>query len=161
FGFDERDVWTLFHSYAFDFSVWELFGALVHGGRLVIVPHWTAREPSALHALLVREGVTVLNQTPSAFVQLAQVDGEYELKTLRAVIFGGERLEPASIARWAEGARAKGVLPALVNMYGITETTVHVTYRELDEAALRAGRSVIGAPLADLTLQVLDGDLNR
>ncbi|WP_323118645.1 non-ribosomal peptide synthetase, partial [Burkholderia alba] len=161
FRFDERDVWTLFHSYAFDFSVWEIFGALVHGGRLVIVPHWTAREPAAFHALLRDERVTVLNQTPSAFVQLTQADPDNTLDTLRAVVFGGERLDPASIARWADGARARGVLPALVNMYGITETTVHVTHRDLDEAALREARSVIGAPLDDLTLQVLDGDLNR
>ncbi|MFM0472398.1 condensation domain-containing protein, partial [Paraburkholderia strydomiana] len=123
FAFDAQDVWTLFHSYAFDFSVWEIFGALVHGARLVIVPHWSTREPAAFHALLRKERVTVLNQTPSAFVQLIQTDDANTLDSLRAVIFGGERLEPASLARWAEGARRKGVLPALVNMYGITETT--------------------------------------
>ncbi|MFM0530011.1 condensation domain-containing protein, partial [Paraburkholderia strydomiana] len=95
------------------------------------------------------------------FVQLIQTDDGNTLDSLRAVIFGGERLEPSSLARWAEGARRKGVLPALVNMYGITETTVHVTHRTLDEAALRDGRSVIGAPLDDLTLHVLDADLNR
>ncbi|WP_114811402.1 non-ribosomal peptide synthetase, partial [Paraburkholderia kururiensis] len=161
FGFNEQDVWTLFHSYAFDFSVWEMFGALVHGGRLVIVPHWTAREPSAFHALLKQEGVTVLNQTPSAFAQLTQADRDNTLTTLRTVVFGGERLEPATIARWAQGAKEKGVLPSLLNMYGITETTVHVTCRLLDEAALNAGRSVIGAPLDDLTLHVLDADMNR
>ncbi|MFM0381669.1 AMP-binding protein, partial [Paraburkholderia strydomiana] len=161
FAFDAQDVWTLFHSYAFDFSVWEIFGALVHGARLVIVPHWSAREPAAFHALLRKEQVTVLNQTPSAFVQLIQTDDGNTLDSLRVVIFGGERLEPSSLARWADGARRKGVLPALVNMYGITETTVHVTHRTLDEAALRDGRSVIGAPLDDLTLHVLDADLNR
>ncbi|MFM0478872.1 AMP-binding protein, partial [Paraburkholderia strydomiana] len=161
FAFDAQDVWTLFHSYAFDFSVWEIFGALVHGARLVIVPHWSTREPAAFHALLRKERVTVLNQTPSAFVQLIQTDDANTLDSLRAVIFGGERLEPASLARWAEGARRKGTLPALVNMYGITETTVHVTHRTLDEAALRDGRSVIGAALDDLTLHVLDADLNR
>ncbi|WP_243672459.1 amino acid adenylation domain-containing protein, partial [Paraburkholderia kirstenboschensis] len=161
FAFDAQDVWTLFHSYAFDFSVWEIFGALVHGARLVIVPHWSAREPTSFHALLRKEQVTVLNQTPSAFVQLIQADDGNTLDSLRAVIFGGERLEPASLARWAEGARRKGVLPALVNMYGITETTVHVTHRTLDEAALHEARSVIGAPLDDLTLHVLDADLNR
>ncbi|WP_143298032.1 AMP-binding protein, partial [Burkholderia pseudomallei] len=66
FGFDERDVWTLFHSYGFDFSVWEMWGALLHGGRLVIVPTEVTRTPSAFFALLCAEGVTVLNQTPSA-----------------------------------------------------------------------------------------------
>jgi len=161
FAFDAQDVWTLFHSYAFDFSVWEIFGALVHGARLVIVPHWSTREPAAFHALLRKERVTVLNQTPSAFVQLIQTDDGNTLDSLRAVIFGGERLEPSSLARWADGARRKGTLPALVNMYGITETTVHVTHRTLNEAALRDGRSVIGAPLDDLTLHVLDADLNR
>ncbi|TGU02007.1 amino acid adenylation domain-containing protein, partial [bacterium M00.F.Ca.ET.155.01.1.1] len=161
FAFNAQDVWTLFHSYAFDFSVWEMFGALVHGARLVIVPHWSAREPAAFHALLREQQVTVLNQTPSAFMQLTQADEGNTLDSLRAVIFGGERLEPASLTRWADGARRKGVLPALVNMYGITETTVHVTHRTLDDAALREARSVIGAPLDDLTLHVLDADLNR
>ncbi|WP_035570972.1 condensation domain-containing protein, partial [Paraburkholderia graminis] len=88
-------------------------------------------------------------------------DDDNTLDSLRVVIFGGERLEPASLARWADGARRKGVLPALVNMYGITETTVHVTHRALDEPALRDARSVIGAPLDDLTLHVLDADMNR
>ncbi|MET3244945.1 amino acid adenylation domain-containing protein [Burkholderia sp. OAS925] len=161
FAFDSSDVWTLFHSYAFDFSVWEIFGALVHGARLVIVPHWSAREPAAFHALLRKERVTVLNQTPSAFTQLTHADDDNTLDSLRVVIFGGERLEPASLARWADGARRKGVLPSLVNMYGITETTVHVTHRTLDDAALHDARSVIGAPLDDLTLHVLDADMNR
>ncbi|WP_413657759.1 amino acid adenylation domain-containing protein [Paraburkholderia phenoliruptrix] len=160
FAFSAADVWTLFHSYAFDFSVWEIFGALVHGARLVIVPHWSTREPAAFHALLREQRVTVLNQTPSAFAQLTQADEGNTLASLRAVIFGGERLEPASLARWADGARRQGVLPALVNMYGITETTVHVTHRALDEASLREARSVIGAPLDDLALHVLDADLN-
>ncbi|MCX4160100.1 MULTISPECIES: non-ribosomal peptide synthetase [Paraburkholderia] len=161
FAFDAHDVWTLFHSYAFDFSVWEIFGALVHGGRLVIVPHWTAREPAAFHRLIRDERVTVLNQTPSAFTQLIHEDENNTLDSLRAVIFGGERLDPAALVRWADGARARGVLPALVNMYGITETTVHVTHRDIDAAALRDARSVIGAALDDLTLHVLDADLNR
>ncbi|MGH8782250.1 amino acid adenylation domain-containing protein, partial [Paraburkholderia sp.] len=161
FAFDANDVWTLFHSYAFDFSVWEIFGALVHGARLVIVPHWTAREPAAFHQLIRAERVSVLNQTPSAFTQLIRVDENNTLDSLRAVIFGGERLDPAALARWADAAQTRGVLPALVNMYGITETTVHVTHRDLDSAALRDARSVIGAPLDDLTLNVLDADLNR
>ncbi|HSU80949.1 MAG TPA: amino acid adenylation domain-containing protein, partial [Thermoanaerobaculia bacterium] len=161
-GFDGTDVWTLFHSYAFDFSVWEIWGALLHGGRLVIVPYWVSRSPADFHALLVRERVTVLNQTPSAFRQLAWIDEELaggkgapgEL-ALRYVIFGGEALELQSLASWFE--RHGDARPRLVNMYGITETTVHVTYREISRGDLQAARgSVIGRPIPDLTLHVLD-----
>ncbi|WP_264936029.1 AMP-binding protein, partial [Streptomyces sp. A012304] len=127
FGFGPDDVWTLFHSYAFDFSVWELWGALLHGGRLVVVPFETSRSPEAFLRLLVEQRVTVLNQTPSAFYQLMRADRESpgsEL-ALRTVVFGGEALEPARLADWY--ARHADDAPVLVNMYGITETTVHVT----------------------------------
>ncbi|HTG35649.1 MAG TPA: non-ribosomal peptide synthase/polyketide synthase [Thermoanaerobaculia bacterium] len=159
-GFGERDVWTLFHSFAFDFSVWEIWGALLHGGRLVIVPYWESRSPADFHALLVREGVTVLNQTPSAFRQLAQADGEAteEVRAalaLRLVIFGGEALEPASMAPWFE--RHGDETPRMINMYGITETTVHVTWRQVTRADLAApARSPIGRAIPDLRLAVLD-----
>ncbi|MHA7332277.1 AMP-binding protein, partial [Burkholderia pseudomallei] len=178
FGFDERDVWTLFHSYGFDFSVWEMWGALLHGGRLVIVPTEVTRTPSAFFALLCAEGVTVLNQTPSAFQALmsaqeereeaalkADVDAEAEAAgnieranvvahRLRYVIFGGEALEPRTLASWyaRHGERTQ-----LVNMYGITETTVHVTYCALRaEDAMRLGASPIGVRIPDLQLYVLD-----
>ncbi|HYG61612.1 MAG TPA: amino acid adenylation domain-containing protein, partial [Thermoanaerobaculia bacterium] len=157
FGFDGADVWTLFHSYAFDFSVWEIWGALLYGGRLVIVPYRVSRSPADFHALLAREKVTVLNQTPSAFRQLSWIDQEREPGTLalRLVIFGGEALELQSLAPWLD--RYGDARPRLVNMYGITETTVHVTYREISRADLQAGRgSVIGRPIPDLTLHVLD-----
>ena len=161
YRFGAEDVWTLFHSYAFDFSVWELFGALAHGGRLVVVPHWTARDAEAFHALLGAERVTVLNQTPSAFLPLMQVDlaAPQPVETLRVVIFGGEKLEPASLRRWLE---ERGVAaPAVINMYGITETTVHVSYRPLELMDMVAGkRSVIGVPISDLSLRVLDGGMN-
>ncbi|HKH43314.1 MAG TPA: amino acid adenylation domain-containing protein, partial [Thermoanaerobaculia bacterium] len=161
FGFGERDVWTLFHSYAFDFSVWEIWGALLYGGRLVVVPWEVSRSPEQLLGLLVQEGVTVLNQTPSAFAQLAQADaGRGGVRTdLRFVIFGGEALDPASLEPWF--ARHGDAQPRLVNMYGITETTVHVTYRPLSVADARGEhRSVIGVPIADLSLAVLDRSLN-
>ncbi|HEV8169581.1 MAG TPA: amino acid adenylation domain-containing protein, partial [Pyrinomonadaceae bacterium] len=158
FDFSQRDVWTLFHSYAFDFSVWELWGALVHGGRLVIVPYFVSRTPEAFRELLHREGVTVLNQTPSAFRQLMFVEesaGEAERLNLRLVIFGGEALEPQTLRPWLE--RYGDERPQLVNMYGITETTVHVTYRRIRMADLESGRrSVIGDAILDLHVYVLD-----
>ncbi|HEX6863771.1 MAG TPA: amino acid adenylation domain-containing protein, partial [Thermoanaerobaculia bacterium] len=152
FEFNEKDVWTLFHSYAFDFSVWEIWGALLYGGRLVVVPWEVSRSPELFLDLLVRERVTVLNQTPSAFAQLAQADVETDL---RLVIFGGEALDPASLRPWF--ARHGETQPRLVNMYGITETTVHVTYRPLTAAD---DRSVIGVPIPDLSLAVVDPGLN-
>jgi amino acid adenylation domain-containing protein len=154
FEFDASDVWTLFHSVCFDFSVWELWGALVYGGRLVVVPYWVSREPEAFYELLREERVTVLNQTPSAFRQLMKVDeavgGELGL---RVVIFGGEALEMSTLRGWFE--RHGEERPRLVNMYGITETTVHVTYRELSARDTEGG-SVIGGALGDLTVYVLD-----
>ena len=150
------DVWTLFHSYAFDFSVWELWGALAHGGQLVVVPYWVSRSPEAFYELLLRERVTVLNQTPAAFRQLlwaAPASPGSDDLALRLVLFGGEALEPASLAPWF--ARHGDRRPALVNLYGITETTVHVTWQPLravravqaaDSASLLAA-SPIGRPL--------------
>ncbi|MBO1419756.1 amino acid adenylation domain-containing protein, partial [Streptomyces sp. FH025] len=162
FGFDERDVWTLFHSYTFDFSVWELWGPLLHGGRLVVVPEDTARSPEDFLRLLADERVTVLNQTPSAFHPLARADAEHpELSrrlTLRTVVFGGEALDVTRLADWYE--RHPEDAPRLVNMYGITETTVHVTHAELDRAsATLGGPGPIGTGIPDLRLYVLDGDL--
>ncbi|HKI05604.1 MAG TPA: amino acid adenylation domain-containing protein, partial [Thermoanaerobaculia bacterium] len=164
FGFDANDVWTLFHSVAFDFSVWEIWGALAHGGCLVVVPYWVSRSPEAFLDLLAQERVTVLSQTPSAFRQLVQADaaaaarGRSSELPLRQVIFGGEALELASLAPWI--ARRGDERPRLINMYGITETTVHVTCRPITRADVEAGRgSVIGEPIPDLQVYVLDGHL--
>ena len=156
FDFSSRDVWTLFHSYAFDFSVWELWGALLHGGRVVVVPYFVSRTPEAFRVLLREEGVTVLNQTPSAFRQLMFAEESAErLTALRLVIFGGEVLELQSLRPWLQ--RYGDEQPQLVNMYGITETTVHVTCRRIRLADLESGRgSVIGAALPDLRVYVLD-----
>ncbi|WP_432668446.1 amino acid adenylation domain-containing protein [Pseudomonas umsongensis] len=159
FNFGADDVWTLFHSYAFDFSVWELFGALCTGGRLVIVPYYISREPQAFHRLLCDEGVTVLNQTPTAFRQLLPIAcASPRSLALRQVIFGGEALEVASLRSWFE--RFGDQQPTLVNMYGITETTVHVTYRAIRLADLDAkAQSPIGLPIRDLRWYLLDSQL--
>ena len=157
FGFNAGDVWSLFHSFAFDFSVWEMWGALLYGGRLVIVPYQVSRDPSAFYHLLCAQGVTVLNQTPSAFRQLIAVSTQVrQPHALRTVIFGGEALEFERLRPWF--AQHGDTRPQLVNMYGITETTVHVTYQpitagDLDQAQ---GRSRIGQPLLDLQLYILD-----
>ncbi|MGV9856153.1 amino acid adenylation domain-containing protein [Streptomyces sp. NPDC003442] len=160
FGFGPDDVWTLFHSYAFDFSVWELWGPLLHGGRLVVVAYTVSRSPAEFLRLLERERVTVLNQTPSAFYQLIQADAEnpgHDL-ALRYVVFGGEALDPRRLAGWYE--RHPDDVPELVNMYGITETTVHVTHIPLRAgSAERHGPGAIGGPVPGLRAYVLDGAL--
>ncbi|WP_440671053.1 non-ribosomal peptide synthetase DhbF [Bacillus subtilis] len=159
FRFSSGDIWTMFHSYAFDFSVWEIWGPLLHGGRLVIVPHHVSRSPEAFMRLLVKEGVTVLNQTPSAFYQFMQAEREQpdlgQALSLRYVIFGGEALELSRLEDWYN--RHPENRPQLINMYGITETTVHVSYIELERsmAALRAN-SLIGCGIPDLGVYVLD-----
>ena len=162
FRFGADDVWTLFHSFAFDFSVWEIWGALLYGGRVVVVPHATSRSPADFLRLLAREGVTVLNQTPAAFYQLMQADRESSelghALALRYVIFGGEALELRRLDEWYQ--RHSDSAPVLVNMYGITETTVHVSYIALDRAAVTANAgSLIGRGIADLRVYVLDGGL--
>jgi amino acid adenylation domain-containing protein len=161
FGFGPKDVWTLFHSYAFDFSVWEIWGALLYGGRLVVVPYEVSRSPKEFCKLLADEKITVLNQTPSAFYQLIQAEEhgatEKEL-ALRLVIFGGEALELKYLKPWFK--RHGDKKPQLVNMYGITETTVHVTYRPISWKDVESGQgSVIGEPIPDLQLYVLNGNL--
>lgn len=160
YDFRAGDVWTLFHSYAFDFSVWEIWGALAYGGTLVIVPAETARSPRDFHALLREHRVTVLNQTPSAFYALIAADAKEtaELSTLRYVIFGGEQLDPKRLEAWFD--RYGEEQPGLVNMYGITETTVHVTHHRVTRADAGAPLSPIGLPLADLAIYLLDAHLH-
>jgi amino acid adenylation domain-containing protein/FkbM family methyltransferase len=161
FQFDANDVWTFFHSYAFDFSVWEMWGALLYGGRLIIVPYWVSRDPSAFYTLLTEQQVTVLNQTPSAFRQLMRVEeladtGESKL-SLRLVILGGEALVLPSLQPWFE--RHGDQFPQVVNMYGITETTVHVSYQPLTIVDLNRRGSIIGRPIPDLQVYILDKHL--
>ncbi|WP_330873052.1 amino acid adenylation domain-containing protein [Xanthomonas fragariae] len=156
FDFNAHDTWALFHSFAFDFSVWEIWGALLHGGRLLVVPQQITRSPKECYALLCQVGVTVLNQTPSAFRQLiAAQETQTQAHCLRVVIFGGEALEPGMLKPWY--GMPQNAATQLVNMYGITETTVHVTYYSLSPTdAQSSGVSPIGRRIPDLRLYVLD-----
>ncbi|GAB2660328.1 non-ribosomal peptide synthetase [Nocardia goodfellowii] len=156
--FGAGDVWAWCHSQAFDFSVWEIWGALLYGGRVVVVPWDVVRTPAQLWDLVVEAGVTVLNQTPSAFHALAEARaaGGRTQSALRMVIFGGEALNPAHLDRWYSAGDGG---PALVNMYGITETTVHVTKLDLVAAHGARGGSPIGTPLANMRVYVLDSGL--
>ncbi|TCJ94953.1 amino acid adenylation domain-containing protein [Nocardia alba] len=158
-GFGSEDVWTLFHSSAFDFSVWELWGPLLHGGRLIVVPQAVTRSPAQFLDLLAEHRVTVLSQTPSAFAELARADAE-RIGTplaLRLIVFGGEALEPARLAEWYHAHADDS--PRLVNMYGITETTVHVTHLTLGVAHAQTAASAIGRGLPGLDVYVLDSAL--
>jgi tyrocidine synthetase-3 len=158
FDFNNDDVWTLFHSYCFDFSVWEMYGALLYGGKLVIIPGMTAKDPGQYWQVLVQEKVTVLNQTPSAFYALSNYWENHagERIHLRYVIFGGEALKPLQLKKWAN----KYPHVKLINMFGITETTVHVTYKEIGDREIRLNISNIGKPIPTLTTYILDKNLN-
>jgi amino acid adenylation domain-containing protein len=159
YRFGPADVWTMFHSYAFDFSVWELWGALLYGGRLVVPPLWTTRSPEALAELLAAEQVTVFNATPTLFVSVQdELIRSGDDLALRYVVFGGEALRPSALRPWYRRFRDGGA--TLVNMYGITETTVHVTYRPLVAKDFERDVSPIGEPIPDLELHLLDQHLN-
>ncbi|QOD83521.1 non-ribosomal peptide synthetase [Chromobacterium haemolyticum] len=155
FAFGPDDVWSLFHSYAFDFSVWEIWGPLLFGGTCLVVPYWVSRSPEAFADWLQQHRVSVLNQTPAAFRQLIPAAAAHALPDLRLVIFGGEALELASLEPWFQ--QRGDQRPELVNMYGITETTVHVTQRAIRQADLDARKGqVIGPPIPDLAFHLLD-----
>ncbi|MGH3806072.1 MAG: amino acid adenylation domain-containing protein, partial [Pseudonocardiaceae bacterium] len=155
FGFGADDVWTLFHSYAFDFSVWEIWGPLLHGGRLVVVPYEVSRSPGRFLRLLAREGVTVLNQIPSAFSQLTQADQDdprvERSLALRTVVIAGEACPAGLVAAWSVGRR-------MVNAYGPTETTVFVTMSDPLSAATSLPPP-IGRPIANTRVFVVDAGL--
>ncbi|MDA1677504.1 non-ribosomal peptide synthetase [Bacillus cereus group sp. TH152-1LC] len=165
FEFDHTDVWTMYHSYAFDFSVWEIWGALFFGGKLLIVPNFVCKSAESFYNLLKEEKITVLNQTPSAFQQLTNHIDDMKSEDLglklRYVIFGGEQLNFNILSPWYEklGERC----PEMINMYGITETTVHATFKRVTERDLKAQATTegsnIGNPLPDLSLFVLDNNL--
>lgn len=155
FDFNKDDVWTLFHSLAFDFSVWEWCGALCYGGTLVIVPYAISRSPEQFYQLIADEKVTVLNQTPSAFYELIEMDQQKSLSlSLRVIIFGGEKLEYRRLYDWFK--KYDEHCPKLINMYGITEGTIHVTFHRVSQNDLNRQESIIGQSLPHMKAYVLD-----
>ncbi|MGE5343972.1 MAG: amino acid adenylation domain-containing protein [Candidatus Omnitrophota bacterium] len=154
FDFDNRDIWTMFHSFNFDFSVWEMYGALLYGGKLIVVPKMVTRDPGEFLKILKRDQVTVLNQTPSAFYNLIEEELKFDKEelSLRYVIFGGEALKPVKLEKWKE----KYPDTTLVNMFGITETTVHVTYKKIGDEDIRHDISNIGVPIPTMTAYIMD-----
>ena len=161
FNFNAHDVGVLFHSYAFDFSVWEIWASLLYGGCLVIPSQEQTRDPVLFYQLVLDQQVTVLNQTPSAFQAFMQEDQARanKISTLHYIIFGGEALKIENLAAWWE--KYGDTHPCLINMYGITETTVHVTYQLLQQTDLLLQKiSTIGKPLGDLSVYIVDRYLN-
>ena len=158
FDFTEQDVWTLFHYYGFDFSVWEIWGALLFGGKVLVVPKQATLNPEAFANLLVEEKVTVLNQVPSTFdqVRVHLLKKTVASVHIRYIIFGGAKLIPSTLRGW----KARFPSTRLINMYGITETTVHVTYKEISEKEIEQGISNIGGPIPTLRCYILDANLN-
>jgi amino acid adenylation domain-containing protein len=148
------DVWTLFHSSAFDFSVWEIWGCLLTGGRLVVVPFWVSRSPEEFQALLADEKVTVLSQTPSAFGQLLRA--EPAQLTVRLIVFGGEPLDIRMLLPWFDRHPESGC--RVVNMFGITETTVHVTAEDITRRNALEGSRSVGRPLPGWCVYVMDSE---
>ena len=157
FDFTDKDVWTMFHSVSFDFSVWEMYGALLYGGKLVVVPDYVAKDPNLYLDLMDKEGVTVLNQTPTYFYNLlsSEVKAPHPNLKIRYIVYGGEALKPTLISAW----RKLHPQTKLINMYGITETTVHVTFKELSDSDLASSVSNIGVPIPTLKILLLDKNL--
>lgn len=155
FDFNEKDIWSMFHSYTFDFSVWEMYGALLYGGKLIIIPEIKAKDVNEFLKILRDEKVTILNQTPAYFYKL--IDAEMLMQNssdlkIRNIIFGGEALTPKLLTKFNE----KYPNINLINMYGITETTVHVTYKKLEKCDLENSISNIGKPIPTLKVYILD-----
>ncbi|MFT4693256.1 MAG: amino acid adenylation domain-containing protein [Francisella sp.] len=157
FSFNSGDVWTLYHSYIFDFSVWELWGSLTYGAKLLIPTQELVKDISGFVEFCSTHKVTVLNQTPSAFYTfIDQLDNKegMALSSLKYVIFGGDALNVNLLNNWWNYKEVTNLQTTLINMYGITETTVHVTYKEIEQDETVS--SNIGRPIDDLKTYVLD-----
>lgn len=159
FDFRKSDIWALMHSYNFDFSVWEIWGALISGGVLAIPSAATLRSPAAAAEWLNAQHVTVLNQVPTVLGYLLgylERTG-HRLAAVRHLIFGGEELTDTIVRRW----RALHAGTAITNMYGITEVTVHASFQRLADGQLPGGPSLIGRLLPHFEYQLVDVNANH
>lgn len=157
FDFNENDVWSFFHSFCFDFSIWEIFGALLFGGKLIVVPNLIAKDPFEFIKLIIKEKITILNQTPSSFLNLMTTVNDTDINlSLRYIIFGGEALYPKCLEKWFY--QFPNI--SFINMYGITETTVHVTYKEVTESDILINISNIGKSIPTLSTYIVN-DLGK
>lgn len=158
YDFTDKDKWTMFHSYCFDFSVWEMYGALLYGGKLVLIPDMIAKSPRDYLKLLKDKEITVLNQTPSYFYKLNEEEQSSKDKKLklRYLIFGGEALDISKTKSFKD----KYNNTRIINMYGITETCVHVTFKEITENDYKSNNSNIGSPIPTLKIVLLDKNMN-
>jgi amino acid adenylation domain-containing protein len=154
FQFSKEDRWILAHSYGFDFSTWEIWGALLNENYLYIPDRSDVQDTFKFHELLVSKNITVLNQTPKSFYNLMLVDDSgTALNNIRYVLFGGDKLYSKNVESWCK----KYPKTQLVNMYGITETTVHVTYKPITFEA----HSNIGIALPGYELSVRNKENNE
>ncbi|MGW9169993.1 amino acid adenylation domain-containing protein [Streptomyces decoyicus] len=157
FDVSADDRWSIFHSMSFDFSVWELWGAFAKGSRATLVPADITQTPEAFIDFLATEKITVLNQVPSVFRHLAKAHAERPeaLAALRHIIFGGEKIDLDCVRRFSLSCGNR--VPEFTNMYGITEITVHATFKRLTEADFESGiSSPIGQPLSNLAITIRD-----
>lgn len=159
FDLQSKDVWTFYHSAAFDYSVWEIWGCLLTGAKLIIIPYWVSRSPDEFYSIVVKNKVSILNQTPSSFLQFMKTEKKNEMnKNLRLILLGGEELDTEILKEWQKRYPLNKY--RVENMYGITETTVISTSKKVTEEDILNGSRSIGKPLPGWYIYVLDSDLN-
>jgi tyrocidine synthetase-3 len=162
FGFNKNDVWSMAHSFCFDFSVWEIFGSLLTGGTLVIPEREVAKNIVKFVEFVEKHEVTILNQTPQSFYSFSDIVSENKMLSLkiRKVIFGGDKLDFSKLKDWIDLYPLTNT--QLINMYGITEITVHGTYYEITESDIYDENcgSVIGNPLENYDMKIVNEDRN-
>ncbi|MDO5555629.1 MAG: amino acid adenylation domain-containing protein [Clostridia bacterium] len=156
----EKDRWTLFHTYTFDFSSWEIYGSLLYGGTLIIVPKETTTNPKEFLNLLIKEKITILNQTPAYFYKVIEQEkisniDEKQIR-IRLVILGGEAVHAEPLKYW------KNKYPNIIvyNGYGPTETTIFAIMCEITQKDIEENNIYIGYPLNNYNIQILDKNLN-